>query len=242
MAPLEECDDGNDVDGDGCDSNCTQTACDNGIVTVGETCDDGNGVNGDACDSNCKPPGCGNGATGGTETCDDGNLADGDGCDSNCTLTGCGNGILTQGEACDDGNVLSGDGCNLLCVNEYDEVEPNNSATEANLHTTGFFGRIASPTDVDWTYRGNVLAGTTLTAQTFDVGDGSCATGSTDTRLEIVGPDGATVLAVNENGPLGYCSKVTAITVSDGPHYFVVRAGIAVQPGASFNYVLVSNP
>src|SRR5262249_7531807 len=29
----EACDDGNRVDGDGCDSNCTLTACGNGIIT-----------------------------------------------------------------------------------------------------------------------------------------------------------------------------------------------------------------
>jgi hypothetical protein len=34
----EECDDGNNLDGDGCDSNCTITACQNGIMTTGEAC------------------------------------------------------------------------------------------------------------------------------------------------------------------------------------------------------------
>ena len=37
----ELCDDGNLVDGDGCDSNCTFTGCGNTIVTAGEECDDG---------------------------------------------------------------------------------------------------------------------------------------------------------------------------------------------------------
>jgi len=35
----EACDDGNLVDGDGCDSNCTPTGCGNGIVTAGEECE-----------------------------------------------------------------------------------------------------------------------------------------------------------------------------------------------------------
>jgi len=85
--PGEECDDGNLVDGDGCDSNCKTTGCGNGIVTSGEVCDDGNLVDGDGCDSNCTLTACGNGVRAGSEQCDDGNLIDGDGCQANCTLT-----------------------------------------------------------------------------------------------------------------------------------------------------------
>jgi len=52
----EECDDGNAVDGDGCDGNCTVTACGNGIATpsTGEQCDDGNTAGGDCCDGGCQ--------------------------------------------------------------------------------------------------------------------------------------------------------------------------------------------
>ena len=50
----EVCDDGNQVNGDGCDLNCTTTACGNGIVSPGEDCDDGNTVGGDSCPSTCR--------------------------------------------------------------------------------------------------------------------------------------------------------------------------------------------
>jgi cysteine-rich repeat protein len=39
--PDEECDDSNLTEDDGCDSNCTITRCDNGVITAGEECDDG---------------------------------------------------------------------------------------------------------------------------------------------------------------------------------------------------------
>ena len=62
----ELCDDGNFVDGDGCDSNCTFTGCGNTIVTAGEECDDGNTVPGDCCSAIClsenSPPDCGDAA------------------------------------------------------------------------------------------------------------------------------------------------------------------------------------
>jgi len=112
---TEECDDGNMMDGDGCDNNCTMTKCGNGIMTLGEMCDDGNLIDGDGCDSNCTMTGCLNGIVTGAEECDDGNMTEGDGCDSNCTVTGCGNGIMSLPEMCDDGNGTDGDGCDSNC-------------------------------------------------------------------------------------------------------------------------------
>jgi len=116
----EACDDGNLIDGDGCDSNCQPTGCGNGIVTAGEDCDDGNRRDDDYCGVDCRFDECGNGRIGRhgrvLEACDDGNLIDGDGCDSNCTLSACGNGIATEGEQCDDGNASSLDGCLPGCI------------------------------------------------------------------------------------------------------------------------------
>ena len=62
----EVCDDGNQVDGDGCEADCTITpaVCGNGVVEMGEACDDGNQVNGgpgDFCLNNCvvfQPASC----------------------------------------------------------------------------------------------------------------------------------------------------------------------------------------
>ena len=111
----EQCDDGNRVDGDGCDGNCTNTVCGNGVVTAGEQCDDGNTVDGDDCDGNCTRSACGNGVRTGEERCVDGDNIDGDGCDHSCLPTGCGNSVVTAGEECDDGNNVDGDGCDRGC-------------------------------------------------------------------------------------------------------------------------------
>lgn len=55
----EQCDDGNNVSGDGCSATCTieqapQPVCGNGAVETGEQCDDGNTTSGDGCSSMCK--------------------------------------------------------------------------------------------------------------------------------------------------------------------------------------------
>jgi cysteine-rich repeat protein len=147
----EACDDGNLIDGDGCDSNCTNTACGNNIVTpeTGEACDDGNTDDGDGCSATCQIEiGCGDGVldadgaddiigTADDEGCDDGNLVSGDGCDSNCTNTACGNTIITPGtgEECDDGNTDSGDGCSATCLFELcgnGELDPGEACDDGN--------------------------------------------------------------------------------------------------------------
>ncbi len=55
LEPGEECDDGNGVDGDGCDRNCTVTTCGNGMLTAGELCDDANDTEYDGCGNQCQP-------------------------------------------------------------------------------------------------------------------------------------------------------------------------------------------
>ena len=110
---VENCDDGNDIPGDGCSDTCQQEdnfackpvdgksfcfkiLCGNGELNQNETCDDGNRLSGDGCSSSClieKGFQCVN---------DNGN--------SVCTPT-IGNGILDDGEDCDDGNSNSNDGC-----------------------------------------------------------------------------------------------------------------------------------
>ena len=113
---AEQCDDGNDENGDGCDRTCTPTACGNGVRTSGERCDDGNDIDGDGCDAGCTATACGNGILSASELCDDGNVIDGDGCDRTCTPTACGNGVRTSGERCDDGNGVDNDGCSSTCT------------------------------------------------------------------------------------------------------------------------------
>jgi cysteine-rich repeat protein len=107
----EQCDDGNVMDGDGCDSNCTMTSCDNGILTAGEVCDDGNVIDGDGCDNNCTMTGCNNGILTTGEMCDDGNATCGT-CNDSCAVfasaqaTGA---ILVADSSTNSSGILDGD-------------------------------------------------------------------------------------------------------------------------------------
>ena len=121
----EACDDGNTMDGDGCNSACRREAfCGDGMrdMTLGEVCDDGNNASGDGCRSDClSDETCGNGERDVVvgELCDDGNTMAGDGCSADCTsVESCGNGAMDPGETCDDGNLVRWDGCGPDCLEE----------------------------------------------------------------------------------------------------------------------------
>ncbi|MBT4240573.1 DUF4215 domain-containing protein, partial [Candidatus Peribacteria bacterium] len=121
---TEQCDDGNNLDGDGCSSACqNENLCDgsfpDGELDNGEECDDGNGLNTDACDNYCRITICGDriiqspNGRGQAEVCDDGNSAVGDGCNSVCTLEiadECGNWVTDGTEDCDDGKRCNNNG------------------------------------------------------------------------------------------------------------------------------------
>lgn len=122
----EQCDDGNAVDGDGCENDCTFTCssaadCDDGNVCSGaETCanpgtaasmcaagtppSDGTSCGGGRIcrGGTCAMAGCGDGVVSGAEDCDDGNTTSGDGCDADCTWT------CSSGADCSDGNACNG--------------------------------------------------------------------------------------------------------------------------------------
>jgi cysteine-rich repeat protein len=116
---VEECDDGNLVDTDGCTNRCTipPSTCGDGEVDPGETCDppgsSAGGV-GNTCRGDCTV--CGDGSINGgarTEECDDGNAVDDDGCTNQCTVPppDCGNDTVDPGETCDPpGSVAGGNG------------------------------------------------------------------------------------------------------------------------------------
>jgi len=100
----EGCDDGNAVNGDACERDCTLSRCGNNIIDSGEACDDGNAINGDACETNCTLPRCGNNIIDSGEACDDGNAIDGDGCEHTCKVTGSGSYATTS-----DAMILTSD-------------------------------------------------------------------------------------------------------------------------------------
>lgn len=160
---VEQCDDGNSEDGDGCDGSCR--------IEAGARCED----NRDGQKSRCAKVVCGDSKVESShdaqvnEECDDGNTNDGDGCSSSCAVVGgflcmqeyshdrsecrevvCGDFFRDTSndgsriEMCDDDNKEDGDGCSSSCKVEDGYIcsgEPggrwNNGGSKCSKVTCG---------------------------------------------------------------------------------------------------------
>jgi cysteine-rich repeat protein len=128
LQPMEQCDDGNLDNLDGCNVICLLPICGNGALELFEQCDDNNNVDADGCTRDCVYERCGNFRVEvfNGEECDDGNLKAGDGCSPCCKFERCGNRVLDPHEECDDGNLTNGDGCSDCCELEESTELPEN--------------------------------------------------------------------------------------------------------------------
>jgi cysteine-rich repeat protein len=228
----EACDDGNAVDGDGCDHNCTMSVCGNGVMAGTETCDDGNAVDGDGCDHNCTITACGNGVVTGTEACDDGNANEWDGCTSACTAS-----IATYIKASNTGGgddhgssvALSADGNTLAVGAEFED----SAATGVN----GDQASNAAPgSGAVYVY---VRAGSTWVQQAYV----KASNPNKDDHFGIsvaLSADGSTLAvgATGEDSASGADPASNAVSAS-GAVYVFARTGTAWAQQA---YVKASNP
>lgn len=103
---IETCDDGNQVDGDGCDRNCKASCTLAATDCVARTpiCQTATCAAG-VCSSTASQEGNVCSTTAGKAVCKAGA----------CTAGVCGNGTIESGETCDDGNKVGGDGCETSC-------------------------------------------------------------------------------------------------------------------------------
>ncbi|HEX5038199.1 MAG TPA: DUF4215 domain-containing protein [bacterium] len=190
----EECDDHNNITGDGCTSTCQDEECGDGILSllVGEQCEP---PSTGSCDESCHlipetPPNCGNGVleTGLGEECDDGNTNALDGCNSLCQSEECGDGIvqIALGEQCDDGGTAAGDGCDSDC----------------RLESCGD-GTVQSPAEECDDGNTNALDGCNGLCQTEDCGDGvvQAALGEQCDDGGTAAGDGCSATCQNEVAP-----------------------------------------
>ena len=106
----EDCDDGNNVETDGCRKAVARRPAATAWFAA-EACDDGNEVQTDACLNDCTAARCGDGLVqAGVEACDDGNEVQTDACLNSCAVARCGDAFVQAGvEACDDGNQVQTD-------------------------------------------------------------------------------------------------------------------------------------
>jgi cysteine-rich repeat protein len=217
---------GNNIidNGEQCDNGkeCTDLSpCANDVECVGVG--DGSCLPraGDTCDESCQNEGsnivCGDGVKEGSEQCDDGNLSNGDGCSANCIVENaqCGDSILQDNEECDDGALATGDGCNANCLNEpghFGELEPNDGTglfqfKDVGTPTVVIHGAIKPATDID-VYRFTVPVTADVRIEVFDGDPNLTGCFGVDSAIELIAPNGITILASDDEDSDAFCSVI----------------------------------
>lgn len=220
----EECDDGNDIPGDGCTKGC-QVELDWSCPPEGGPC--------------TNTAACGDGVRSSTEACDDANVVDGDGCSANCQnvepgwqcrvpgkrcVPFCGDGQMIGTENCDDGKpAANDDGCSTTCLVEpgwscmgtpsvCTQSECGNGIVETGEACdkgmeNGLFHGDASGCSKTCTAEPNCREGGTTTACTTACGDGNIDVTSGENC-----DDGN---AVSGDGCSNTCQKEDGFTCTD---------------------------
>ncbi len=162
----EQCDDGNNINADGCDSLCRTEECGNGILQAREQCDDGNQNNNDLCKNDCELNICGDGFVGLNEqcitwqTCGFGHRNNGDG---TCTVE--------INDIIEDGQISTTNGINFI---------RNNTGASIGVHS------LSAPTKIgyiEWNIS-SILGGSIINDVSFNyTGAGTY----NDRNEEIVG-------------------------------------------------------
>jgi cysteine-rich repeat protein len=152
--------------------------------------------------------------------------------------TVCGDGIMQAGEQCDDANTTAGDGCSPTCQLESTEVEPNDSAAQANAYKSPWYGKISPVGDIDVVAFKMPAGATQLAAQIGDNGDGDCANLVIISELSLLAPDGTTVIAKDMGTGAGYCAYLDATGLTPGSTYYLRVNASFLDPSSTFTYVL----
>ncbi|MFS8066856.1 MAG: DUF4215 domain-containing protein, partial [Byssovorax sp.] len=126
----------------------------------------------------------------------------------------CGDGTINGSESCDDGNLVELDGCSSACkIDSFSESGSNDTVATANGPFTPspglvLHGSIQPGADVD-VFAIVLPATADLHIETFDAsGPSSC--NNIDTDLILLGTDGATVLATDDDSGVNACARLDA--------------------------------
>lgn len=103
------------------------------------------------------------------------------------------------------------------------EIEPNDTPATASDYTDAFVASISPVGDADDIKVVVPGPSSTLTAAVADFGNGDCINFKLDSVLELLGPDGATSLAMNDDSG-SFCSLVEATGLAAGTYYLRVTA------------------
>lgn len=157
---TEQCDDGNNTNGDGCSASCINEGCGNGVLETvrGEQCDDNNVMGGDGCSATCQLEDCGDGVVDVGEECDGTGMPGVPGvggetatCNADCTMRSCGDGKINNAanEQCDDGTIGG--------INQNQNSRDCRADCRLNFCTDGFQNTAGTPSKREACDDGNMI-------------------------------------------------------------------------------------
>ncbi|MDC3957448.1 myxococcus cysteine-rich repeat containing protein [Polyangium jinanense] len=150
----------------------------------------------------------------------------------------CGDGQKTPAEACDDGNTAPGDGCSPTCSIEITETEPNGTAATADAFLEPWNGVLTPLGDVDVVSVVLSAPAASLTATTTDQGTNACAAKTLDTIVDILAPNGTTVLATGDD-IVGNCGSALAMNLAAGTYFVRMRGGSLAKNPSPYGLQIV---
>lgn len=122
------------------------------------------------------------------------------------------------------------------------EVEPNETTANASATSQqGNVGAINPPGDVD-VYEVTLMGqDTSITAEIQDFGNADCANFKVDSFVELLGPDGTTSVATNDDTG-NFCSRVEATGLAAGTYFIRVLASEnAMDPTFAYRLAVTTN-
>lgn len=150
----------------------------------------------------------------------------------------CGDNNKTVGEECDDGNMDAGDGCSPTCTLEISESEPNDAVASADAFVDPWNAVLTPAADVDVVSVTLANAVSSLTATTTDQGTGACAAKTLDTIVEILAPNGTTVLASGDD-IVGNCGSALAPNLAAGTYFVRIKGGSLVTDPSPYGLQII---
>lgn len=139
----------------------------------------------------------------------------------------CGDAKTDPGEECDDGFTANGDGCSSTCKLELAETEPNDTVAQATAnaaYSSPWAAQISPTGDVDIVKVVVTDPGSSIIVDTFDFGDGACSDQKLDSFVEILGTNGTTVLASDDDGGVGLCAHAAVGGLAPGTYFVRIKA------------------
>ena len=190
---------------------------------------------------------CGDGVVEGAEECEPGGAIP---CGATCDrVQACGDGFIDAPEECDDGNTMDGDGCSSMCVFEpqLTESEPNNTFMTADYVLPSAIPAAITIVNDDDFFAVAVPGPASVLTATITAGvvntcgsDTNPAPPAIDSEIQILGTNGTTSLATNDDisGTLNWCSSAQATGLAAGIYYVRAASSGTFCSACTFDYTL----